>query len=94
MPLPPSACLQVLWPVEDGVTDVHLTVLRNDLSASIDRQSVIDFELAVELEDKSVLETLPAAFPVDPRLQAHAKHDRTGIAYRHALTGFLASQND
>ena len=57
---------------------------------SIDRQSVIDFELAVELEDKAVLETLPAAFPLDPRLQAHTKHDRPGIAYRHALTDFLA----
>ena len=50
-------------PVQDGVTDVHLTVLRNDLADSLDRQSIIDFELAVELEDKAVLETLPAAFP-------------------------------
>ena len=33
----------------------------------------------------AVLETLPAAFPLDPTLQAHAKHDRPGIAYRHAL---------
>ena len=80
-------------PVQDGVTDVHLTVLRNDLAGSIDRQSVIDFELAVELEDKAVLETLPATFPLDPRLQAHTKHDRPGIAYRHALTDFLADPN-
>ena len=80
-------------PVQDGVTDVHLTVLRNDLADSIDRQSVIDFELAVELEDKAVLETLPAAFPLDPRLQAHTKHDRPGIAYRHALTDFLADSS-
>ena len=76
-------------PVEDGVTDVHLAVLRNDLADSIDRQAIIDFEMAVELEDKAVLETLPAAFPLDPRLQAHTKHDRPGIAYRQALTDFL-----
>ena len=77
-------------PVQDGVTDVHLAVLRNDLADSIDRQAIIDFETAVELEDKAVLETLPAAFPLDPRLQAHTKHDRPGIAYRQALTDFLA----
>ena len=80
-------------PVQDGVTDVHLTVLRNDLADSIDRQSIIDFEMAVELEDKAVLETLPEAFPLDPRLQAHTKHDRPGIAYRHALTDFLADSS-
>ena len=80
-------------PVQDGVTDVHLTVLRNDLADSIDRQSVIDFEMAVELEDKAVLETLPAAFPLDPTLQAHTKHDRPGIAYRHALTDFLTDSS-
>ena len=27
---------------------------------------------------------------LDPRLQAHTKHDRPGIAYRQALTDFLA----
>ena len=27
----------------------------------------------------------PAAFLLDPTLQAHTKHDRPGIAYRHAL---------
>ena len=41
----------------------------------------------------AVLETLPAAFPLDPRLQAHTKHDRPGIAYRHALTDFLADSS-
>ena len=77
-------------PVDDDVTDVHLAVLRNDLAGAADRQSIIDFELAVELEDKAVLETLPATFPLDPRLQAHTRHDRPGIAYRHALSEFLA----
>ena len=77
-------------PVEDDVTDVHLAVLRNDLAAAADCRSIIDFELAVELEDKAVLETLPATFPLDPRLQAHTRHDRPGIAYRHALSDFLA----
>ena len=78
-------------PMQDGVTDVHLTVLRNDLAGPIDRQAIIDFETAVELEDKAVLETLPAAFPLDSRLQAHTKHDRPGIAYRQALSEFLTN---
>ena len=64
-------------------------MLRNDVADPADRQAIIDFELSVELEDKAVLDTLPAAFPLDPKLQAHTKHDRPGIAYRHALTAFL-----
>ena len=77
-------------PVRDDVTDVHLAVLRNDVADPADRQAIIDFELSVELEDKAVLDTLPAAFPLDPKLQSHTKHDRPGIAYRHALADFLA----
>ena len=76
-------------PVDDSVTDVHLAVLRNDITDAVDRQTVIDFEMGVELEDRAVLETLPAAFPLDSRLQTHSKHDRPGIAYRHALSDFL-----
>ena len=76
-------------PVRDDVTDVHLAVPRNDVAEPADRQAIIDFELSVELEDKAVLDTLPAAFPLDPKLQAHTKHDRPGIAYRHALADFL-----
>ena len=80
-------------PVEDGVTDVHLAVLRNDVTDTFDRQAIIDFEMAVELEDKAVLETLPAAFPLDPKLQTHTRHDRPGIVYRQALADFLAGLN-
>ena len=67
---------------DHGITAVELDVTKGE-----------DNERAVELEDKAVLETLPAAFPLDPRLQAHTKHDRPGIAYRHALSDFLADSS-
>ena len=67
-------------PVQDGVTDVHLTVLRNDLAGSIDRQSIIDFELAVELEDKAVLETLPRGLP--PRPETPGPHQARPARHR------------
>ena len=76
-------------PVDDGVTDVHLSVLRNNLDESINAQAIIDFEMAVESEDKALLETVPTEFPLDPHLQVHTKHDRPGIAYRQALAAFL-----
>ena len=69
---------------------IWLSCATTSLTPSTGR-AIIDFEMAVELEDKAVLETLPAAFPLDPRLQTHSKHDRPGIAYRHALADFLAS---
>ena len=67
-------------PVQDGVTDVHLTVLRNDLAGSIDRQSIIDFEMAVELEDKAVLETLPGGLP--PRPETPGPHQARSARHR------------
>lgn len=76
-------------PIEDGVTDVHLTVLRNDVDDPADTEGVIAFERGVELEDKVVLDGLPAEFPLDIRLQTHVKHDRPGIEYRRALAELI-----
>ncbi len=77
-------------PIDDGRTDVHLTVLRNDVDEPADTDAVIEFERTVELEDKAVLDTLPAGFPLDPKLQVHSRHDRPGLAYRRALRRFVA----
>ena len=78
-------------PIDDGLTDVHLTVLRNDVENPADTEGVIAFERGVELEDKVVLDGLPAEFPLDVRLQTHVKHDRPGIEYRRALADFIHS---
>ncbi len=75
-------------PVDDAVTDVHFTVLRKEIDVA-DPERVRAFELAVEAEDKRMLDRIPASFPLDPRLQAHLKHDRAGIAYRRALASLL-----
>jgi phenylpropionate dioxygenase-like ring-hydroxylating dioxygenase large terminal subunit len=76
-------------PTDDDRTDVHLVVLRNDIENAADTDEVIRFELTVELEDKAVLDSIPAGFPVDARRQTHTRHDRPGIAYRSALTDLL-----
>jgi phenylpropionate dioxygenase-like ring-hydroxylating dioxygenase large terminal subunit len=76
-------------PIDDGLTDVHLTVLRNDLDNPADTDGVIAFERGVELEDKVVLDTIPAEFPLDVTLQTHVKHDRPGIEYRRALADLI-----
>lgn len=78
-------------PVDDGHTEVHLSVLRNDVGDDADVRRIIEFELAVEAEDKAVLDSVPAAFPLDPRLQTHIRHDRPGLAYRAALRELLAA---
>lgn len=81
-------------PVDDDRTDVHLAVLRNDVDDPADAEAVIAFELGVEREDKSILDTVPAAFPLDPTLQTHTQHDRPGIVYRLALADLLAARRD
>jgi phenylpropionate dioxygenase-like ring-hydroxylating dioxygenase large terminal subunit len=76
-------------PVDDEHTEVHLTVLRNDVDDPADAAEIVDFELTVEHEDKAVLDTVPGGFPLDPRLQTHTRHDRPGVAYRQALAAHL-----
>ena len=76
-------------PVDDTTTDVHLAVLRNDSEDAAAAPRINEFELADEIEDKAVLDTLPPEFALDPRTQAHLKHDRPGIEYRRALIGLL-----
>ena len=80
---------KALCPVADKVTDVHFTVLRDDLDDPADQDAVRRFELAVEHEDRAMLELLPAAFQLDPRALAHTVHDRPGIEYRRALAELL-----
>jgi phenylpropionate dioxygenase-like ring-hydroxylating dioxygenase large terminal subunit len=80
---------KALCPVDDKVTDVHFTVLRDDCDDPADDEVVRRFELTVEHEDRAMLETLPAGFQLDPRALAHTAHDRPGIEYRRALAALL-----
>lgn len=80
---------KALCPVDDKVTDVHFTVLRDDRDAPADDEAVRRFELTVEYEDRAMLEMLPAGFQLDPRALAHTAHDRPGIEYRRALAALL-----
>lgn len=80
---------KALCPVDDKVTDVHFTVLRDDRDAPADDEAVRRFELTVEHEDRAMLEKLPAGFQLDERALAHTAHDRPGIEYRRALAALL-----
>jgi vanillate O-demethylase monooxygenase subunit len=80
---------KALCPVDDKVTDVHFTVLRDDRDDPADEHSVRRFELTVEHEDRAMLEKLPAGFQLDPRALAHTAHDRPGIEYRRSLAALL-----
>lgn len=80
---------KALCPVDDKVTDVHFTVLRDDRDDPADDEVVRRFELTVEHEDRAMLEKLPAGFQLDPRALAHTAHDRPGIEYRRALVALL-----
>ncbi|MFN8020350.1 MAG: aromatic ring-hydroxylating dioxygenase subunit alpha [Acidimicrobiales bacterium] len=84
---------KALCPVDDRTTDVHFTVLRSEVEPA-DPGRVREFELAVEAEDRSMLDLIPPEFPLDPRAQVHLKHDRAGIAYRRALAALLGHLPD
>lgn len=81
---------KALCPVDDVTTDVLFTVLRDDVDDPADDEAIRRFELTIEHEDRAVLESLPAAFELDPAALVHTAHDRAGIAYRRALADLVA----
>lgn len=83
-----------LCPVEDDLTIVHLTVLRNDADRhpAGDEAAIIALESAIEAEDARMLATLPADFPLAVPDQVHIRHDRGGIELRRAYADLLAGQ--
>jgi hypothetical protein len=48
--------------------------------------------VAVENEDRSMLEALPTPFPLAPHLNAHARADRNSLAIRRLWTDLVTGR--
>jgi hypothetical protein len=48
--------------------------------------------VAVENEDRDMLESLPARFPLAPHLNAHARADRNSLAIRRMWTDLVTGR--
>jgi phenylpropionate dioxygenase-like ring-hydroxylating dioxygenase large terminal subunit len=81
-----------LCPVDDDLTVVHLTVVRNDAATAdgSDVAGIVALESAIEAEDARMLATLPADFPLAVPAQVHIRHDQGGIVLRRAYADLVA----
>ncbi|RZS82680.1 phenylpropionate dioxygenase-like ring-hydroxylating dioxygenase large terminal subunit [Motilibacter rhizosphaerae] len=74
--------LKAITPVDDEHCVILQTVLRTDSEAERPAADILAFDDVVEQEDATLLDRLPAGFPLAPRLNAHAKADRASLLLR------------
>ena len=74
--------IKAITPVDDENCFLLQIVLRTDLESDRPAADILAFDVAVEEEDRSLLETLPTPFPLAPSLNAHARADRNSLAIR------------
>jgi hypothetical protein len=67
-------------------------VLRTDTEANRPAADILAFDVAVETEDREMLESLPASFPLAPHLNAHARADRNSLAIRRLWTELVTGR--
>ena len=67
-------------------------VLRTDTESDRPAADILAFDVAVESEDRDMLESLPAAFPLAPHLNAHARADRNSLAIRRMWTDLVTGR--
>jgi phenylpropionate dioxygenase-like ring-hydroxylating dioxygenase large terminal subunit len=86
---PRQVLVKACCPRRDDVTDVLLTVLRDDTESDVAAADVVAYERAIEAEDAAVLATLPVAFPLDVTAQIHLPQDRAGVLLRRLYAELL-----
>jgi phenylpropionate dioxygenase-like ring-hydroxylating dioxygenase large terminal subunit len=84
--------VKAITPVDDENCFLLQIVLRTDTEAERPAADILAFDVAVEEEDRSLLETLPTPFPLAPHLNAHARADRNSLAIRRLWTDLVAGR--
>jgi hypothetical protein len=67
--------VKAITPVDDTHCSLAQLVLRTDTETNRPAADILAFDVAVENEDRDMLESLPATFPLAPHLNAHARAD-------------------
>jgi phenylpropionate dioxygenase-like ring-hydroxylating dioxygenase large terminal subunit len=83
--------LKACTPEADGRTRLLQQVIRNDAEEDRPGADIIAFDDKWEAEDQSVLDGLPAEYPLEPTAQVHTKFDRPALElrrfYKDLVTG-------
>ncbi len=81
-------------PISDDCSQIVQFCLRNDTEAETPAQDVIQFDRAVTLEDKRILETTDPDVPLDLTQEQHMLTDQPGILMRRKLGAMLKAQGE
>ncbi|MPQ98419.1 Rieske 2Fe-2S domain-containing protein [Modestobacter sp. I12A-02628] len=84
--------VKAITPVDDRTCLLTQTVLRTDTEADRPAADILAFDDEVEAEDRDLLESLPADFPLAPHLNAHAAADRNSLAIRRLWTDLVTGR--
>lgn len=64
-------------------------MFRNDTEADAPAESVAGFDRRVQGEDRRLLETMAADFPLSPHAEAQMAMDRAGLMFRRRLIDLI-----
>lgn len=81
-------------PIADDRSQIVQFCLRNDTEADTPAQKVIQFDRAVTLEDKRILETTDPDVPLDLTQEQHMLTDKPGILMRRKLLALLKAHGE
>lgn len=84
--------VKAITPVDDTHCSLAQLVLRTDTETDRPAADILAFDVAVENEDRDMLESLPAPFPLAPHLNAHARADRNSLAIRRMWTDLITAR--
>jgi phenylpropionate dioxygenase-like ring-hydroxylating dioxygenase large terminal subunit len=84
--------VKAITPIDDQHCTLAQIVLRTDSEADRPAADILDFDVAVENEDRGLLELLPGPFPLAPHLNAHARADRNSLAIRRLWTDLVTGR--
>lgn len=86
--------VNTMTPISDRTSQMVQFCVRNDTNADTPEQAVIDFDRAVTLEDKRILESTDYDVPLSPRQEEHMFTDRPGLMIRKKIAALLKTQGE
>jgi phenylpropionate dioxygenase-like ring-hydroxylating dioxygenase large terminal subunit len=89
----PTGLVHAICGFATPIDDQHVRriqfVFRNDTEADAPAEQVAAFDRRVQSEDRRLLETLDADFPLSPHAEAQMAMDRPGLLYRERLVALI-----
>ncbi|MDB5804131.1 MAG: iron-sulfur cluster-binding protein Rieske family [Betaproteobacteria bacterium] len=80
-------------PISDSQVQRIQFVFRNDSEADAPAENVAAFDRRVQAEDKRLLETMEADFPLSPHAEAQMAMDRAGLMLRQRLVKLILAHD-